>query len=173
MKVIVKSRIPQVKRQVAKELQKRLTKAASDCRKHVAQQLDSGSLPINSDTHALAKSLFVQSPTTSDYAARLGAAATAYVSGAAKWQDAVRKSVDGTAYSAAHFGDRVAPEEPLPQGTATAAVAIGTMLAYGLWWELGHKNAFTGKDEPARAWLEGTVMAWTLTNLEGYFLNLA
>lgn len=172
MKTVLTSRIPKVKREVAKELQKRLASAARDCRKYVADQLDSGALPIHSDTHALAKSLFVQTPTGSDYATRLGAAAAAYISGASKWQDAVRDAVDGTAYSPEHFAERVAPEEPLNKGNATAAAAVGTMLAWGLWWELGHKNIFTTKDEPARAWLETTATAWVMANLEGYFANL-
>src|SRR5690606_25354725 len=105
------------------------------------------------------------------YAARMGAAAAAYVSGASKWEDAVRATVDGTAYSPQHFTERVAPEEPLP-GNASAAVAVGTMLAWGLWWELGHYNVFTDKDEPARAWLQTTAETWTRANLESYFADL-
>lgn len=172
MKTVLRSRIRQVKRQANRELQKRLERAANDFREHLAEQLNSGALPIQSDTRALAESLFVQTPAKSDYAARLGAASAAYLSGASKWEDAVRATVDGTAYSPEHFTERVAPEEPLSQGSANAAAAIGTMLAWGLWWELGHHNIFTDKDEPARAWMQTTAEAWAHANLESYFADL-
>lgn len=172
MKTILKSRIPQTKARVRVELGKRLGKAANELRKDLASALDGGALPIASDTQALAKSLFVQSEQGSDYDSAKGAAESAYVNNASQWSDAVRENVDGTAYSPEHFKNRVAPEDTLPFDADVARAAVATMLAWGYWWEMGHKNAFTQRDEPGREWMHPFAVQWATKNLEGYFKNL-
>lgn len=172
MRIVVKSRIPEVKQRTQKALQQRLTEAAGNFRAHLKDVLESGLLPINADTGALSESLYITTPRGSDYDLRLGRAMAEYLSGASRWRDAVREHVSPDAYTAKHFLERVAPESVLEMRGRSAAVSVGTMLAWGAWWELGHSNVFTGNDEPARAWLQQTAEEWAQEHLKGYFRDL-
>jgi hypothetical protein len=166
------TKVQQVKSKVRADVEARMVMAADGLRAHVAAELDGGSLPIHSDTTALAKSLYVQSETASDYDKARGQAKVAYVTSASRWSQAVRAELDGRAYSPEHFDARCAPEEPLTAGQGSIKAAVATMLIYGLWWEYGHSNLFTKADEPARYWFTPTVHRWCAAYLTGYFSGL-
>lgn len=149
--VIRFNRIPQVRTLIKKRLQERLTAAMNEMREELRTALESGYLPIQSDTGALAESLYVESPGHSDYSERLNAARDNYLSGESRWADAVRELLTSEAYTDEHFRARVAREESLP-GSDNAEASVATMLAWGAWWELGHENEFTQRFEQ-RPWM--------------------
>ena len=171
MKVqIVANRFPQLRREIPRALEARLKEAAVDLRDTIRDELKSGALPIQSDTGALADSLSVQSSDgTSDIAVRMGKAKADYVSGSSRYGDAVKALVTGAAYTSGHFNERTASEDALPDGIAASVL---TLLAWGLWWEMGHNNVFTGKSETPRAWMEPITQRWAMAELEKHFVDL-
>lgn len=166
------SRIPAVKRAIRREAQNRLGLGTDGLREHLKAELSSGALPIQSDTGALAESLFIQTPRGSDYDLRLGAAALRYLNDTGRWFVPVREHVDPGAYEKAHFGERVAQEEALPDMGGAPRTVLATMLGYGLWWQQGHWNWLTQQEEAPRDWFVGPALAWSRRELAAYFRDL-
>lgn len=157
--------------QIAAATDRAIEKAAEELRVELQKALDMGALPIQSDTRALAESLYVQSVRGSDYDARVMAAAVAYLSDESKWVEPVRAKVTPYAYEKVHFGERVSEEEPLPQTASVARAAVATMLAYGAFWEFGHHNVFTEREEH-RPWMGKRATEWAFEKMAQHFYNL-
>lgn len=122
---------------------------------------------LNSDSDALAESLFVQTPKESDYFERREAARSAYLRGASHWRGVVREVLSSFAYTEEHFNERAMSEEELPSG---ALAAVATMLAYGWWWQMGHFNVLIEQWE-RRSWFIQPVEQWAQSGLELAFDN--
>lgn len=170
--VFVSNQFPQVKRKVRDELQNRLVIAGSALVLQLQDGLNSGALPIESDTQALAQSLFVQTPKESDFNKALRRAEVAYLNNVGRWFQPVREQVTPEAYEKLHFQQRIGQEEALPLLNNNPRVGVGTMLAYGYWWYMGHYNVFTERDESPRDWIEVPSLNWAQSNLSGYFVQL-
>lgn len=167
---IVYNRLPQIRKDLPQLIENRLENAAQELRKQLIEQLHSGML-IQSDTQALAQSLFVQTPQNSDYAARLQAAAVAYLSNSSVWLAPVRENVTPEAYEKPHFYERVASEDALPQEKDVHRVAVASMLAYAAFWEYGHDNEFTKRYEH-RPWMSPVAFEWAFSHLAKQFEDL-
>lgn len=160
-----------VKREIRRNAQPRMTIAADALRDALAEALDSGALPIQSDTGALSLSLSVQTPQGSDSDARIRRAATAYLSNPSRWMQPVREHVTPFAYEKDHFSNRVAPEEPLPAMNGFPRAKVYTRLTYGYWWYAGHNNVLTGRYEQ-RDWITPFSYSWLGANLAQHFQAL-
>lgn len=165
----IKMKTGAVLKAIEKNAQPRLTIMADELREHLAGLLDAGSLPIQSDTHALALSLSVQTPQGSDSDIRTRMAGQAYVAGG-RHTAAVRLNVSSKAYTQAHFDARVAAEGIMTSRGARARVF--TRLAYGTWWFVGHENQFTRRYETPRDWIEGPSVNWATPRAASYFAGL-
>lgn len=169
---ILRNRVPAVRANLEREAKVRVGRAAHALRDAMRADLDGGKLPLGPDTGALSASLFVQEEAGSDYGASAARAQSAYVGGG-RWQEPVREHVSPEAYTAAHFQARLGPEEPLPApGPHRAFAGVATALAYGGWWQWGHFNAFTRRDEGPRDWFAGPSEAWLRANLARQFARL-
>lgn len=166
---VVSNRFKSVKAHTRREVKNRLTLAADGLRIHLEEALNNGTLPISSDTMALATSLSVQTPKGSDLDKRLLRAGAKYLSEEGRWILPVREHVTPDAYEKQHLAARVAPEEPLAGSELQAAVF--TVLAWGLWWEMGHKNVFTGQYEH-RPWMWPEAQSWATRFMLDYFADL-
>lgn len=170
---LIRNRMPEMRLEIPKRVQSRLLEAAVELRDTLRDDLKAGALPIQSDTGALADSLSVQNGgpngAFSDSQVRTQAAKADYLKGTSRYEDAVKASVSGAAYTSGHFDERVASEDSLPDGIAAA---VFTLLAWGLWWETGHNNQFTGHDEPPRAWMQPVVMRWWQSEFNKHFVAL-
>lgn len=159
------------KQTLRRNAQPRLTIATDELRNHIADSLDAGALPIQSDTEALAKSLSVRTPEGSDGDARIRQAATAYLSkDNSRWIGPVRQFVTPMAYEKAHWAERVADDVRLPRLDKRPRTMLYTRVAYGLWWYAGHSNVFTGRYEE-RDWIHMPALDWSRANLPGYFVG--
>jgi hypothetical protein len=148
-----------------------LAQCARELRDELKKALDMGALPIQSDTHALADSLYVKTKHGSDYEAHLAAAAAAYMGNESQWRGAIRQTVTPDAYTAGHFAERVAPEEPLKVKQNASRAAVATMLAYGTFWQYGHHNQFTNREEH-RPWMDQMAYDWAFKNMAQHFYGL-
>lgn len=167
---IVRNRFPLARRRIHESLQKRIERAAKELREHLVHALEND-LPIHSDTEALAKSLYVQTPGGSDYEDRLREAEEAYLNGESRWRDFVQEFVSSEAYTAEHFAERVAEEEALPEMGGNPRASVATMLAWGYWWQYGHNNAFTGNYEH-RPWMDRVAAEYFVTGMAHCFKDL-
>jgi hypothetical protein len=158
-------------KQIEAEIEYRTTIAADACRVFIHDALESGAA-ITSDTHALAKGLYVQTTGGSDYAQRAQEAKDAYLNNPSAWSDLVRIVISAQAYTPADF-DRVRlHEEPLPNVPAnTYIAAVASLMAYGYLWEMGHNNALTGKYEH-RPWMQKAAEDWGVRFMANYYRNL-
>src|ERR1017187_8963999 len=159
MKTQFQSRFPQVRIQVHRQLEGMTTEAAKGLRDSLAAALNDGALPIQSDTKALAASLYVKSTGMNDYEERLAEAHLAYVGSPSKHAAGVQAMLTPAAYSDEHFAERVQPDEPRPEKPGTVVAAVCTMLAYGLFWEMGHSNLYTKREEH-RPWMLPLAAVW-------------
>lgn len=167
---VVRNRFPQARRLIHKNLQARIEEAAEDLRKHLIRALEND-LPLHSDTEALAKSLYVQTPGGSDYESALRAAEEAYLTGESRWRDLVQEFVTNEAYTVEHFQERVAQEEPLPDLGGKPRASVATMLAWGYWYQFGFNNVFTGNYEH-RPWMDRAAAEWFVVGMAKHFKDL-
>lgn len=164
---VVSNGFPALRARLALEIPKRLEAAANDLRGHLELALNEGMLPIQSDTVALADAITVQTQTGDDSAQRLAAAKSAYLAGG-QWTQPIREHVTPSAYTTAHFDERVGSIDPLPLGHT---VGVVVPLGWGFWWEFGHSNVFTGKYEH-RPWMLPAVQQWASVQLKPHFAGL-
>ena len=170
--VIVRNDLLKKGAQIHRNMVARVPTVAGAGRDALRDELESGGLPIQSDTAALAQSLAVQGEKGSDFDARRSAAKSAYLNNPSRYSEEVRKHVTPSAYTDAHFEERAATQAPpLPQSRAETA-GILTMLVWGMLWEFGHQNQFTGQSEQ-RPWFEWFLIDWWVREAEDAFSGLA
>lgn len=151
---VISDRTQLCKRVVRQRLQAQTNELADELRKSLADALNSGLLPISTETGALARSLSVQTPTGSDADERTSDAGSLYL----------------TKYPAAHFAERVATEEPLPALAGHPRAAVGTLLAYGKWWEVGSSDG--QRQYGPRPWMLWYALNWLEENYEAAYADL-
>ena len=174
--IVTTNRISEVRAQLRGEFARRIGTAAEAMRDDLRESFEGGDLPLQPDTTALAQSLAVQGTTGTgiegDFSERVDAAREAYTSGDSRWEQPVRDTVTRMAYTEEHFEARVAssPEE-ISDDDGVIRAAVYTMLAYGIFWEFGHNNVYTGR-YVERAWMLPFVLNWWATHAEEHFAGM-
>jgi len=147
---LIYNRLPQIQHDAAKALAKGNEAAADELREVLQRALDDGSGGIQSDTRALASSLYVKATGRNDYSEALAAAKTAFTTHSSRYHKGETEEARARAF------ERVkADHEPLhepPEHVCVAAVA--TMLAYGNKWEF------------ERDWMKNPTFEWAHSRLE-------
>lgn len=170
---IIRNNIKTVGAKVHQNLAERVDRVTEQGRDKLSEAMKSGALPLQPDTIATAESLAIQTKSKSDFDDRRSAAKTAYTTNASRYSEAVQRELDPSAYSAEHFDERAAAQAPpLSQGKNVTRGAILTMLVWGLYWEFGHNNFFTGKNEH-RPWFYPWLLEWAAREAAESFRGLA
>lgn len=135
-------------------------------RDFIARALDAGSEGLHSDTHALARSLYVQATGRDDYDIAVGEARSAFLANPSRFgrQGASKRT-------SANFEALKANHETLKKKPHHTLALVATMLAYGEWWEHGHNNHFTRNENDKRPWMLPAVLEWA-PQLRGFYENL-
>ncbi|MBW3635366.1 MAG: hypothetical protein KY445_02725 [Armatimonadetes bacterium] len=154
-------------------LKSRVADVAEQMRDDHANALCASILPLQADTGALAASLAVQSEKKNDFSEKRADAKAAYLNNPSQWKEGVQANVSAEAYTEKHFEERAGKSAPpLPATQSVAQAAILTMLLWGISWEFGHQNVFTGKNEQ-RPWFADFMLMWWRENVAPAFAGLA